>query len=101
MYQLCEEPPVPPEEPPPRAAPTATTNPIIARFGPPSRTSTPGGKYRKGNPQPRLRDLISLGLGLFSIGLPRKSFVFTKIVSPFLKVPFLLTRHVILLFLIL
>ena len=65
--------PVPPEEPPPRAAPTATTIPTRARGDPLSDTSTPGGKYKKGNPQPRLSDLISFVLGLFLYRSSKKS----------------------------
>ena len=64
-------------------------------------TSTPGGKYRKGNTQPLVRDLISFVLGSSSMGLPKKFLVLIIILSPLLNVPLLLRRHVILFFFIL
>ena len=82
MWDLPPEPP----DPPPIAAAAPIAAPINNIPAESLVTSTPGGKYMKGNPQPLLSDLISFMLLSFSIGLPRKSFVFTKIVSPLLKV---------------
>ena len=86
--------PEPPEPPPPAAAPIAKTKPRIAIPFEPSVTSTPGGKYKKGTPQPRSSDLISFGLGSLSNGLP-KSLYLSKL-SFLSKVPFLFRRHLLL-----
>ena len=77
---------MPPEDPPPIATPIAKINPIIPIPEELPETSTPGGRYKKGNAQPLVRDLISFMFGSFSIGLPRKLLV---IIQLFRKILFL------------
>ena len=74
---------MPPEDPPPTAIPIAKMAPKIAIPDESPVTSTPGGKYNKGNAQPLVRDLISFKLVSFSTGLPRKFLVFIVILSTF------------------